>query len=183
MSSHWQYPNRCPWCGRLRCYFGMGSLPDGRHLCQRCLMWCRRNRCFQIRDELCSSGSGKNEGVWLLVIGHNRDVWKHVVTMLCGSIQEEDMRIQAEIWRRVLLGTLVRHNERYMTWSVPGGVSIFWKFWMLDVWSRRGQALIPRYNDRCKNNRVLCIIIAFLGPFSEFGLADGYRWHRGWCYR
>ena len=52
---------------------------------------------------------------------------------------------------------------------------------MLDIWGR-SQSLVPRYNDRFRYTRVLFIVIAFLGPFSEFGVAHGSSWTRGWIF-
>ena len=196
MSSTWNPSDRCPRCGRSRRYFGMGSLPGGRRFCQRCLMWYRRNRCFQIMDALCSNEGNKNEGALLL---HIMPLWQGVVTILRGSIQEMDMHVQVTIWQRVLCGDgqILDDNDgsssesdgddwervkKYTAWILTRGASIFWKFWMLDVWGKDTKALIPRYNDNFKYDRIIRIIIVFLGPFSYFGLTDGYRWHRGWRF-
>ena len=34
----------------------------------------------------------------------DRDLWRKVVTLLYGSIEDVDMHVQVEIWQKVLLG-------------------------------------------------------------------------------
>ena len=43
--------------------------------------------------------------------------------------------------------------------------------------------VIPRYNDEVHYYRVIFIVIAFLGPYTAWGLRDGYTWNLGWRYR
>ena len=73
--------------------------------------------------------------------------------------------------------------EKYSFMHLPDYITRFWKLWRLDVWGPGTQTLIPRYNDDFHYYRVIFIVIAFLGPYTAFGLDDGYTWNRGWRYR
>ena len=42
---------------------------------------------------------------------------------------------------------------------------------------------IRRHNDDFRHYRVIFIAIAFLGPYTAWGLKDGHTWNRGWRYR
>ena len=178
---------RCKWCRRLCRYFGQ----DRRyHLCERCQMWCHRNRYCQIKHALCSNSS-------MTPALRHPGLWAQMLDKLCGSILEIDLYAQQEIWRNILCGPppdelsesesdeLSTTTLDYIMWisqtEYPPECSKLWKFWMLDIWGR-SQSLVPRYNDRFKETRVLYIVIAFLGPFSEFGVVDGPFWTRGWIF-
>ena len=111
-------------------------------------------------------------------------------------MHELDNYVQGRVWRKILcepapdaesssdleseslLGNVTRVSQS----PVPPGCSKLWKFWMLEMWGR-SQKLVPKYNDRFTYTRVLHIVIAFLGPFSEFGVARGSFWNRGWRFR
>ena len=106
--------------------------------------------------------------------------------------------MQAEIWTRVLTGDAwkvdigdifdrieseMEITERIMRLPLHDKVTKFWKLWLVNVWGpRTKKALVPRYYDAfCP--RIINIVIAFLGQYSEFGLDHGSRWNRGWRYR
>ena len=176
---------RCNWCRRLCRYFGEDRQT---HLCTRCQLWYRRNRCCQIKDALCSKSGNRPA----FVCG---PVWALVLDMGCGSIQELDNYVQGRIWQRILCGpapddewssdseceSLLENIMRVSQSPVPPGCSKLWKFWMLEIWGR-SQNLVPQYNDSFRYTRILYIVIAFLGPFSESWVAHGSSWNRGWRF-
>ena len=176
---------RCTWCRRLCRYFG----EDQYHHCGRCQMWNNRNRCCQIMNTLCSDKSDSE----LLNIVRCPGLWARILDMTYGSIRELDNHVQEKIWRKFLCGpapivdsssesdpdeSFLENIIRVSQWKVPPGCSKLWKFWMLEI-GDRSQTLVPHYNDRFRYTRVLYIVIAFLGPFSEFCVAHGSYWNRG----
>ena len=177
---------RCTWCRRLCRYFG----EDQYHHCRRCQMWNNRNQCCQITNALCSDKSDS----LLLTIIRCPGLWAIILDMRYGSIRELDNSVQERIWRRILCGpapivdsssesdpdeSFLENIIRVSQSPVPPGCSKLWKFWMLEI-GGRSQTLVPRYNDSFRYTRVLYIVIAFLGPFSEFCVAHGSSWNRGW---
>ena len=209
-NSAWNNP-RCSWCRRLwRFYHNVSCwtydevVLMGDDLCDRCLIWCRRNQCLQKRDALCSKKGGQNKNALLLDIALNRALWNRIVTILCGSIPESgiDMNVQTTIWQQVLIGSgfsrrlgpfvnmQLHPRDTRLNWcfgqirSLNGGhdASMFIKLCMVEVWPGTAKVLIPRYNSRGPNRSIICIVIAFLEPIAEFGLVDGYTWNRGWRY-
>ena len=160
--------------------------------CMRCLMWRRRNRCFQMLDALCSVKSGQHKNILL-----NLNARKLIITMACGSIPEMDMEVQQRrIWMRVLCGDMSiaigledsesdEDVEENWSWRIlPDGTTPFIKLWMVDVMNPfTAKALIPRFNDEYRLCRIIFIVTAYLGKFSEFGVVAGHYWTRGWRYR
>ena len=128
---------RCNWCRRLCRYFGEDRQT---HLCTRCQLWYRRNRCCQIKDALCSSSSNRPAVL-------RGPAWARVLDMGCGSIQELDNYVQGRIWQRILCGpapddesssdsepeSLLGNIMRVSQSPVPRGCSKLWKFWMLEI--------------------------------------------------
>ena len=174
---------RCKWCRRLCRYFGEDRVS---HLCTRCQMWCHRNRYCQIKHALCSNSS------MTPALRHPR-LWGQMLNLLCGSIRELDLHVQQYIWQTILCGPAVNglyEGQRLFDYWMyinqaedPWECSKLWQFWMLDIPDlARSQNLVPRYNDHFRYTRVLFIVIAFLGPFSEFGVAHGPSWTRGWIF-
>ena len=186
--SSWLIDNRrCKWCRRLCRYYGEDCQT---HLCGRCQMWYHRNRCCQIKNALCSNNSNTPAFV------RRPGLWARVLDMGCGSIRELDNWVQTRLWRKILCGpapvvdsssedseseSLLHEIMRVSQRPEPPGCSKLWKFWILETWGR-SQTLCPHYNDRFRYTRVLFIVIAFLGPFSEFGVAHGSSWNRGWRF-
>ena len=184
---------RCTWCRRLCRYFG----EDQYHHCRRCEMWNNRNRCCQIMNTLCSNNSNSNTVALpkLLDIVRCPGLFSLILDMRYGSIRELDNSVQERIWRQILCGpapivdsssdseseSFLENIMRVSQSQVPPGCSKLWKFWMLEIWGR-SQNLVPQYNDSFRYTRVLYIVIAFLGPFSEFLVAHGSSWNRGWRY-
>ena len=176
---------RCAWCGRLCRYFG----EDQFHNCGRCQLWYERNRCCQIKNALGSEkGRAYNIRISLLDITFSPVAWPHILDLLCGSIHDVDMNVQERIWRRILCGQVPdwsssdSDEDHWMQKRVPPGFSKFWKLWMLEL-KEDCRALVPQHHPIYLYHRPICVVIAFLGPFSDFGLADGSRWNRGWRYR
>ena len=174
------YRRRCVWCGRMWRYFGEEHLT---HTCKRCRMWWTRNRCCQIKNSLCSQiGVAGNTRIWLAA-------WPRILDMVCGSIRELDIYVQERIWLRVLLGPTPEDSdsssseddddEYCIGRTMLPGIPDIWKLWVTEL-SQGCRALVPRHNDECVNRRPIMVILSFLGPFSDFGLADGSRWNRGW---
>ena len=111
------------------------------------------------------------------------------------------MKVQQIIWKKVLVASswkliivesssdessdenVLTSIEKHSFTPVPPHVTRFWKLWMVYVWGAGTQRLIPRYNDGFRYHRVIFIVIAFLGPYTAFGMDDGYTWNRGWRYR
>ena len=175
---------RCKWCRRLCRYFGS----NGDHLCMRCQMWLHRNRVCQIKHALCSNSS-------MPPALCNPGLWAQMLNTLCGSIWEIDDSVQQRIWKHILCGPAPNGQSSsesepdtvldYIAWTgqkeYPPECSKLWKFWMLEMWGR-SRNLVPRYNDSYRYERVLFIVIAFLGPFSEFMIGHGSSWTRGWIF-
>ena len=45
------------------------------------------------------------------------------------------------------------------------------------------RALVPLIGDDIVYYRIISVVIAFLGPWRDFGVADGPSWNRGGRYR
>ena len=163
---------RCTWCRRLCLYFGEDQY---HHLCECCQLWHSRNQCCHVKNALCFNNSNTPGDANLLVIVRTPVLWARVLDMNCGSIHELDNHVQVRIWKRILCG-LPPSNLILLERS-----GWLWKFWTLNVWGR-SQKLVPQYNDNFRYTRVLYIVIACLGPFSEFWVAHGSSWNRGWRY-
>ena len=172
------------------CYYGQCFNGE----CERCLLWRKRNRCCQIRDAQCSN-FGKQACSCAKVMRGGL-LWDRILTILCGSIREMDMKVQQSLWKRVLVASslnfIIVESSSDENSDEDGLTSIekhsfrpsrFWKLWWVDVWGSGIQTLIPRYNNAFRYHRVIFIVIAFLGPYSAFGLDDGKTWNRGWRYR
>ena len=61
-----------------------------------------------------------------------------------------------------------------------------WRFWVLEL--KEGcRALVPPNGDcggvRYVYYRIISVVIAFLGPWRDFGVVDGPSWNRGSRYR
>lgn len=166
---------RCRWCGRLCRYYPEGSEQN----CTRCQLWYKRNGYCQIMNALCSKQGTSNKIVWNILVGP--EIWTRVLDMICGSKQDMDMMVQRQIWRQVLCGKAPHPSQRelllWRTWNTYCGRSELWRFWMVPL-PQGSRALVPKQNWYTPP-RILCLIIIFLGPFSEFGLNDGIRWNRG----
>ena len=190
---------RCAWCGRLCRYFG----EDKFHNCTRCQLWYKRNRCGQIKNALGSmKGEAGETRISLLGI-LPIEVWRRILDLVCGSIHDVDMYVQNRIWRQVLCGPGLSEflpsdesfseseakDDAYEYWMnkpMPPGVSKFWRFWMLEL--KEGcRALVPPNGDGggfgLVYYRIISVVIAFLGPWRDFGVADGPSWNRGSRYR
>ena len=120
-------------------------------------------------------------------------LWEQMLNTLCGSIRELDLHVQQYIWQTILRGPSqnglypCQHCFEYWMYinqeEDPWECSTFWQFWMMEISDlARSQNLVPRYNDYFRYTRALFIVIAFLGPFSEFGVAHGPSWTRGWIF-
>ena len=175
---------RCRWCGRLCKYYG----EDPWHNCTRCQLWYRRNRYCQIKHDLCRGEDECNTTVLRVLI--STDFWPRVLDMVCGNKHDLDMKVQIRIWTRVLRGprpaacSWTPYSDPcdpafWYPWVCPPESSKLRKFWMLQM--TKGCSALLRENSKmfCGRGRILCVIIAFLGTFSDFGLHDGIRWNRG----
>ena len=184
----WVDRGRCVWCGRLCRFFG----EDQFHNCSRCQLWCERNRCCQIMNALGSmKGLAGDTGISLLGSLLIPGLWGEILDLVCGSIHNVDMRVQNRIWREVLCGPGIEEflesdesesevdtedddNDYWMIKPFPPGVSDFWRFWFLDLKETCQVLVTPNGADG-----ILMVVIAFLGPWRDFGVADGARWNRG----
>ena len=118
-------------------------------------------------------------------------VWGEILDLVCGSIHNVDMRVQNRIWREVLCGPGIEEflesdesesevdtedddNDYWMIKPFPPGVSEFWRFLFLDLKESCQVLVTPLGADG-----ILMVVIAFLGPWRDFGVADGARWNRG----
>ena len=168
------------------------------HHCTRCQMWNNRNRCCQIMNKLCSNNSNSNTVALRDLLASVRcpGLCSLILDMIYGSIRELDNHVQGRLWQQVLcgpapivfsssvsesdeslLGSIIRVSQR----QVPPGCSKLWKLWMLEI-GDRSRTLVPQHNDHFRYTRVLYLVIAFLGPFSEFWVAHGSSWNRGWRF-
>ena len=122
-------------------------------------------------------------------------VWPNILDLVCGSIHDLDICVQNRIWREVLCGPGIEEflesdesesevdtedddNDYWMIKPFPPGVSDFWRFWFLDLKESCRALVTPNGADG-----ILMVVIAFLGPWRDFGVADGPSWNRGWRYR
>ena len=66
-----------------------------------------------------------------------------------------------------------------MNKPMPPGVSKFSRFWTLEL--KEGcRALVPLLgDDNIVYYQIISVVIAFLGPWRDFGVADGPHWNRG----
>ena len=178
------HSRRCNWCRRLCRYYGM----DEWKVCQRCQVWYARKLCCRIMNAVCSADNVDN--IIALQILSVPEIWLRILEMICGKKRDIDMEVQQEIWLRVLKGPEPSEDHLapgvhacdprfWIPWTTPPHISKLWKFWMLDL-TKGCQSLVAR---QCKHHRfdlrIILVIIAFLGPFSEFGLDDGIYWKRG----
>ena len=181
----WIDSRRCSWCGRLCRYYG----EDQWHNCSRCQLWHIRNGYCQSKNALCSERKVTNRLAMEVFCGPQ--IWPRVLDMVCGRARELDKAVQAEIWLRVLWGPIPRYHlartnlldaldpEFWIPWVTPPGTSKLFKFWMLELTTGCRELKRVYINGPGLHARILCVIIAFLPPFSEFGLDDGIRWKRG----
>ena len=111
------------------------------------------------------------------------------------------MKVQESLWKKVLVASTwklahvdsssdessddddLTSIEKCSFMLLLDHVTRFWKLWRVDVWGPGTQTLIRRYNDGFRYYRVIYIVIAFLGPYTAWGLEDGRTWNRGWRYR
>ena len=69
-------------------------------------------------------------------------------------------------------------DDYWMNTVLPDRVSKFWRLWMLEL--KEGcRALVPLIGDDIVYYRIISVVIAFLGPWRDFGVADGPHWNRG----
>ena len=155
---------RCSWCRRLCRYFGPRR--DAReYFCRRCYMWCEQRQ-MKSNMNLSCSGRMVPEKRWGLLF-RTSPYCENILYHGCGSMWELDMSVSTDIWRSFLLGDIPDEGTT--------GV-----FWMLSPKGCKSiSSLAPCYNGTYRYERILCVIIAFLGPFRPCMIEDGSFWKRG----
>ena len=169
---------RCWYCRRLCRYFGQNSFG----LCGICDRWCLRNRYIQTRDA-CSVVFANGR----LAQRNNKLIWTKILQMLVGSDWEDEMFVEERIWRQVLLGYQTTaspssssddeepHGDMLVMSPYHGLFPLnrcsnpFWTLWGCEILSQDfAQRSVARYNHRFRYERIICVVIAFLGPFCSF---------------